>query len=138
MLTRELEINAPIERVFEVVSHFSEYPDFLEGTVSAKERKNSKGHFVDFKVNVIKEIEYTLKIQSSPPSELSWTFVEGDMMKKNSGSWKLESLGKDKTKATYSIDIGFGWMVPKMIVDQLTSSQLPEMLAAFKKRAEQG
>jgi len=136
MLTREFEIDAPIEKVFEVISNFSAYPEFLDSTISAKVRKNTKGHFVDFKVNVVKTIDYTLKIRSEPPNELSWELVKGDVMKSNSGSWKLEALTKDRTKAYYQVDVSFGWLVPKLIVNQLTAIQLPQMLDAFKRRAE--
>ncbi len=137
MITREIEINAPVETVFEVVNDFGAYPQFLETTTSAKERKTKKGHFVDFEVSLIKKIHYTIKVEAEAPQKLSWTFVEGELMKDNSGSWELTSLGPDRTKAVYSVNVQFGWMVPQSIVDQLTKVQLPLLLDAFKVRMEQ-
>jgi len=84
----------------------------------------------------MREINSAVKMDLDPPNGLSWEFVEGDMMKKNSGSWALSPLDAHQTKAIYNIDISFGWLVPKPIVEQLTKAQLPEMLESFKKRAE--
>ncbi|MDB5036476.1 MAG: putative oligoketide cyclase/dehydratase or lipid transport protein YfjG [Bacteriovoracaceae bacterium] len=136
MIERKIKIKAPIEIVYQVVRNFQEYPEFLSTTHSAKEKKLKTGVQVDFSVTVIKAIHYTLKFELEEPTLVAWEFVKGDLMKKNSGSWKLKSLSKNLTEATYSIDIDFGWMVPKMIIEQVTKIQLPETLDAFKDRAE--
>ena len=137
MITREIIIDAPRDKVFDVVSRFSDYPKFLKGTEAAKERKLKSGHFVDFKINLMKTVSYTIKVEMNAPASLQWEFVEGELMKTNSGSWQLEEMGPNRTKAKYSIDISFGWLVPKTIVEQLTKTQLPEMLDSFKARAEE-
>lgn len=136
MVERDIEISAPIETVYSVIRDFKSYPKFLSTTHAVKERNLKSGLFVDFTIEVIKAIQYTLKFECREPNEISWEFVEGDLMKKNSGAWKLEAISPQKTRAHYSIDISFGWMVPKTIVEQVTKTQLPEMLEAFKERAE--
>jgi ribosome-associated toxin RatA of RatAB toxin-antitoxin module len=134
---REITINAPVERVFEVIRDFKAYPEFVMGTEAAKVRKTAKGLVVDFTVNLVKKIQYSILVDEKPPHQLSWTFLEGEFMKKNEGSWTLEPVGKNKTKAIYDLDVGFGWMVPQSLVDQLTKVNLPLMLESFKKRAEE-
>jgi len=136
MVQREIEVKAPIETMFSVIRDFASYPEFLSTTHSAKERKTKSGIVVDFSIDVVKTIHYTLKFQMEEPTRLSWELVKGDLMKKNAGSWELTSLGPKKTKALYSIDVDFGWLVPKMIIDQVTKTQLPDTLKAFKERAE--
>jgi ribosome-associated toxin RatA of RatAB toxin-antitoxin module len=136
MVEREIEINAPIEKVYSVIRNFSAYPEFIPSTKSAEEDEDSTGPEVDFSLQVIKPIRYRLKFKCDEPNGLKWSLVKGEFMKRNSGSWNLKSLGPKKTLATYKIDVEFGWMVPKMIVDELTRIQLPELLEAFKKRAE--
>ncbi|MBN8555353.1 MAG: SRPBCC family protein [Deltaproteobacteria bacterium] len=136
MIEREILINAPIDKVFKVIRDFESYPEFLSTTHSAKEKKLKNKIVVDFSVEVIKSIHYSLEFKVTEPTEVSWTFLKGDLMKKNSGSWELEAVSDKKTKALYKIDIDFGWMVPKMIIDQVTKTQLPQTLEAFKKRAE--
>ncbi len=67
---------------------------------------------------------------------MSWTFVEGEFMKDNKGSWVLEPDGEGKTKATYTVEMALGALVPKSIVNALVETSLPKMLEAFKRRAE--
>ena len=136
MIEREILINAPIEDVFKVIRDFEAYPEFLSTTHSAKERKIKNKIVVDFSVEVIKPIHYSLEFEVEEPQRISWKFLKGDLMKKNSGSWELTAIKEKKTKALYKIDIDFGWLVPKMIIDQVTKTQLPQTLEAFKKRAE--
>lgn len=137
MITESLEINAPVAVVYQVISNFKDYPDFVPGVKAVQVKSKGKTLIVNFKVEVIKEISYTIQVELKEGLGLSWTLLEGELMKKNSGEWNLSSAGPEKTHAIYSIDVGFGWLVPKTIVDQLTRTQLPEMLAAFKSRAEQ-
>lgn len=137
MVEREIEIKAPIETVYKVIRDFEAYPEFIPSTKTANEVTDSHGPDVDFSVHLMKPIRYRLKFECTEPTEVKWSLVKGDLMKKNNGSWSLTSSGPNKTKAIYRIDIDFGWMVPKMIVDELTRIQLPETLEAFKKRAEE-
>ncbi len=136
MIERKFTIKAPIEYCFQAVRDFEAYPDFLKTTKSAKEQKKKASIEVDFTINVIKEISYTLRFEEKPPYELRWVFVSGDLIKSNTGAWLFKSMSDTQTEATYQIDISFGWLVPKMIVDQITQTQLPETLEAFRKRAE--
>jgi ribosome-associated toxin RatA of RatAB toxin-antitoxin module len=57
-------------------------------------------------------------------------------MKSNDGGWTLQEAGPGRTRATYSVEVGFGLLVPKSVSGFLTERNLPKMLEAFKKRAE--
>ena len=136
MVSERFEIEAPIEIVYSVVRGFADYPKFVPSTRAAVERHANASLLVDFELDLIKTIRYTLKFQEKAPNELTWEMVEGELMKFNRGAWKLKSAGEAKTEAVYEIDVGFGWMVPKSIIDRLTAVSLPETLKAFKNRAE--
>lgn len=136
MVERKITINAPRETVYRVIRDFESYPEFIPSTKSAKEDKKTNDPEVDFSLQVIKPIRYRLRFRCDPPHEIHWELVKGELMKKNEGSWILEELDSKKTKALYRIDVEFGWMVPKMVVEELTRIQLPELLEAFKTRAE--
>jgi len=56
-------------------------------------------------------------------------------MRENRGSWDLQPQGT-QTLATYSIEMTFGPLVPKAIVNALVETSLPKMLESFKKRVE--
>jgi len=135
--TRSIVINAPMERVFSVIADYAKYPEFLPEVKSIRTSKR-QGTDVDvhYEVEVLKKIRYTLRLREEPPNRISWTFVEGELMRDNHGQWTLESVGEGKTRATYSIEMKLGPLVPKSIVNVLVDSSLPKMLEAFKKRSE--
>jgi coenzyme Q-binding protein COQ10 len=135
--TRSITIDAPLEKTFQVISDYDRYAEFLP-QVKKIHTANRSGDQVDvhYEVEVIKTIKYALRVKEEKPKKISWTFISGDFMKDNKGSWVLEDLGGGKTKATYSIEMAFGMLVPKTVVNTLAESQLPSMMEAFKKRAE--
>lgn len=135
--TRQIVINAPIEKVFEIVKDLESYPLFLKEVKSVKVTpEGANSMLADYEVDMIKRIKYTLKVVTEAPKKLSWTWVKGEMMKDNVGGWVLESLGPNQTQATYSVEVTLGPLVPKALVNTLVDTSLPAMLEAFKKRAE--
>ena len=135
--TRAVVINTLLEKVFAVIKDYERYPEFLPEVKSTRV-SNRQGDEVDvqYEVDVLKKIRYTLRLKEEPPNRISWTFVEGELMRDNRGHWLLEDLGGGKTRATYNIEMKLGPLVPKSIVNVLVDSSLPKMLEAFKKRAE--
>lgn len=131
-----IEIDAPIETVYDVITDFASYPDFLGETKGVVIHKETAKHAqVTFKISIIKKITYTLDIKMAQDKGISWNLVKGDIMKKNSGRWKL-TKNKGGTKADYEIVMDFGGMVPKAISSRLIGSNLPSMMKAFRDRAE--
>jgi len=134
---KSIEINSPIEKVFKVISDFKKYPKFLPETKDVIiERSTKKKVIASFSLQLFSKINYTLDITLTEPTRISWKMTKGQMMKKNSGSWAFKKISPRKTKATYSIDIEFGALVPKSISDMLVENSLPKMLNNFKKRVE--
>jgi len=134
---QSVEIDASLETVWGVVTDYLRYPMFLEGMKSAKVVSEEGGKkCVEFELQLIKRIRYTLCFDSPETGRLSWTLVRGDFMRRNEGGWDLVSLGADRCKATYRIAIAFGAIVPESITRSLASKNLPATLAAFKARAE--
>jgi coenzyme Q-binding protein COQ10 len=135
--TRTITINAPIEKVFDVITDYDRYAEFLSEVkkVSTSQRQGNTVQ-VHYEVDVVKTIRYTIKVTEERPKRMSWTFVNGEVMKDNKGSWTLEPEGEGKTRATYNVEMALGMLVPKAIVNGLVDNQLPKMLEAFKRRAE--
>lgn len=118
-----------IEKLYNTIVNYQDYPDFVDGVDEIEVLKSdASGALVRYSLNLIKEISYQLKMKHEKPHKVSWTFDSGDLFKTNSGSWQLKDLGKGKTEVTYSIDLDFKLMVPKMMLGKLASKNLPSMM----------
>jgi coenzyme Q-binding protein COQ10 len=134
--SRSILIDAPLEKVFEIITDYEKYPEFLSEVKAIRVSERREGEaLVQYEVSVLKTIRYTLRLKEEKPRRVSWSLVEGELMRENRGSWLLEPQGK-QTRATYSIEMTLGPLVPKAIVNALVDSSLPKMLESFKKRAE--
>lgn len=135
--SRTIIVNAPIEKVFDVITQYERYPEFLS-EVKGIRTENRKGNTVDvhYKVDVVKTISYSIRVTEERPTRMSWSYIKGEFMKDNQGSWVLEPAGEGKTKATYTVEMALGALVPKSVVSALVETSLPKMLDAFKRRFE--
>lgn len=137
--TRSIVINAPVERVFDVVTDYARYPEFLtEAKKVTTSGRQGNEVLVHYEIELMKRIRYTIRVKETRPTKMEWSFVEGEVMKDNKGSWVLEPLGEGQTRATYTAELALGPLVPKTIVNALVEGSLPKMLEAFKRRAETG
>ncbi|PZR16769.1 MAG: cyclase [Archangium gephyra] len=134
---RTITINATPEKCWQVISDYERYPEFLP-EVKKIRTSNRRGNEVDvqYEAEVVKVIKYTVHMKEDGPRGLTWSFIDGEFMKDNKGGWKLEDGGNGTTKATYTVDVEVGMLVPKTIVNALVDTQLPKLLENFKKRIE--
>lgn len=130
-------IDVPAKTIYDVVLDFENYPKFLPDVKKAViEEKKAKSLVASFEISVIKKIHYTLSFATVPGKKITWSFLKGDLFKKNDGTWEFEEVKKGHTKATYSVEVDFGFLVPSMITNKLVGSNLPTMMKRFKERAE--
>ena len=128
-------IDTPVKTIYDVVVDFESYPEFLSDLKAAHVEKK-KPLTVSFDVHLIKKIKYSLSFNLVPNKKVEWELTEGDLFKKNSGSWTFKELKKNQTEATYNIDVAFGFLVPSLITNKLIGRSLPDMMQKFEKRAE--
>jgi ribosome-associated toxin RatA of RatAB toxin-antitoxin module len=90
----------------------------------------------DAKVRTLKSI---VRFTYDGPDALRWTQEKGDL-KSVAGSWTLEDLGGDRTRATYAIDVDFGgrlgMLIRGPIVDVLRQQLAGARAGELKKRIE--
>lgn len=136
-VTRTVVFDVPIETAYAVITDFAKYPTFLKDITATKVLKSTTSSAdVFFRLNVFKEIEYTLSFTLKTPTSITWKLKSGDSFRKNSGSWKLKKLGRDATEAVYTLDVELGLFVPSMISAMLVSNSLPATLKSFKTHIE--
>src|SRR5437588_9946124 len=100
------EIDAPLERVWELVEDVETAPRWQGGMKAVRVlERDEQGHAVlcetesDAKVRSIKS---TVRFTYDGPNRLSWTQEKGELGSVD-GSWQLNPLDGDRTRATYSI-----------------------------------
>ena len=143
-VTREVIIDAPLEKVFDLVVDYARYPEFVPGIKACRVKSTAPHKDVEYELDVgIKRIRYVLRHVEERPRRVSWSLVSGDMMKVSNGSWELGDAG-GKTRARYSVEVQIARppLIPRALVDkvadELTRVSLPRTLEAFKARAERG
>jgi ribosome-associated toxin RatA of RatAB toxin-antitoxin module len=148
--SQSMVVRATPTAMRKVLLEFSSYPEFLpaveEATVLRGPSSKGSEWTVAFRVSVIRTLAYTLRlweaepVQSDGATVIRWSLVEGRLFKANEGSWTLTPLtgpgGEAWTTATYQIEIDLNVFLPGPLLALLTSSSLPQTLAAFKQRAE--
>ena len=143
--TSTAEISAPLDEVWGVVEDIEIAPDWQGGLNSLEPlERDDAGRGTrcevgaDIKVKTIKTI---VRFTYNGPTRLSWTQEKGDL-KSVEGSWALEDLGGDRTRATYSIDADLGrtlgMLVRGPIVDMLRQMLAGARAGELKKQIESG
>lgn len=120
-----------IESAYNVISDYEAYPDILSDIIAAEviEQKRNRS-IVRFELKIVRKFFYTLALTAKKNKEVVWELVESDIMKSNVGRWGF-AKHKNQTEATYEIDVTFGLLVPKMIVNAVVKGNLPKMFEEF-------
>ena len=104
-----LEIDAPIERCFEIAADLDRAPEWqgaMKSTNVLERDDAGRGTLVDTEIDAsIATAHLTLRFDYDEPVGMTWTRDGGDL-KSLEGSWVFEDLGGDRTRATYALDIG--------------------------------
>jgi coenzyme Q-binding protein COQ10 len=142
VVSKEVVVEVPIEKLFDVIVDYARYPEFVPGIKACRVRSVGSEKHVEYELDLgLKRIKYVLRHEEARPTRVWWSLVSGEMMKVSSGSWDLTAEG-GRTRARYSVDIQVSKpaLLPQSLVDrvsdELTKVQLPRTLDAFKARAE--
>ncbi len=113
-----VEIEAPRERCYEIAADIENAPKWQKTLeeVEVLERDDEGRPLVVETVSdaVVKKARSQLRFSYDPPGGLSWEQEEGDV-KWLVGSWELEDLGGERTKATYGIEGDPGRMLNMLL-----------------------
>ena len=141
-VTKQVVVETPLERFYELVVDYERYPEFVPGIRACRVLRDGPEKHVEYQLDLgIKRIWYVLEMHERRPTHVSWSLVSGDMMKLSNGSWEL-SAQDGRTHAVYTVEIQIARppLVPQSIVDrvsdEMTRIQLPKTLDAFKAQAE--
>jgi carbon monoxide dehydrogenase subunit G len=132
--TSTAEIDAPLDEVWALVEDIEIAPEWQGGLNSLTPlERDEQGRGTrcevgaDIKVKTIKTI---VRFTYAGPTRLSWTQEKGDL-KSVDGSWELEDLGGDRTRATYRVEVDFGRMLGAMVRGPIEGA-IRQMLAGAR------
>jgi coenzyme Q-binding protein COQ10 len=144
-VSKEMVVDVPLERFWEVVADYEAYPGFVPSVKRTQVVRADKGvKDVEYEVDLgVKTIKYTLRHLEHAPDRMTWSLVKGEMMKVSNGAWELSHhAGKTLARYTVEVQVQKPPLVPQSIMDrvsdELTKVQLPRTLDAFKAQAEKG
>jgi coenzyme Q-binding protein COQ10 len=135
--SQSVEINAAVEQVYEILVDFQSYKKFAPELkkVEVISQTETKAE-VEFTIRALMTAHYTLSYKLIPNTSIKWKLVEGDFITRYGGSWELESIGKNKTRATIKVKVDFSFFVPSSIFESQLEERSPKMLSKLIKIAE--
>ena len=133
---QEVQIAVSPEDFFGVITNYESYPEFLDEMEDAKVlARSGNTSEVQFTVQLIKRVTYTLLLVENKPNSVTWSLKEGPF-KVSNGGWKLERMSNGSTRAHYTIEVKVAAFVPNSVSSRIVGKTVPALLAAFKDRAE--
>jgi coenzyme Q-binding protein COQ10 len=135
-LETEHTFKGNIQKVYSGLGQYQRYPEYLPGVTGIKVLPPTQAQSkcqVRYELRIIKEFYYVLNMYEEGPHKIWWDMAESNIMKSNSGSWKLREKSEQSTKAIYTLDIQLKGLIPKAITDRVAEANLPAMLAGFQK-----
>jgi len=138
-----IEINAPIEQVFEVAADVEHSPRWQPDIKKAQvKERDADGRQVLVRTETdakVRTLGSDLRFSYDAPTGMSWSQEEGDL-KSVEGSWTLEDLGGGRTRATYWMEVDLGRMLGAVIrgplVDALRKQLVDSMPEKLKRDIE--
>lgn len=142
---KSVEIDAPIERCFEIAADIEGAPEW-QGSLKDVEVLSRDG---DGRAEVVettsdakvKTVKARLRFSYEEPDRITWVQEKGDT-KALKGWWDFEDLGDGRTRATYGLDVDPGRMLGMLlrgpVEGQVRNFLLGGAAEGLKKQAEAG
>ncbi|PVG82755.1 cyclase [Nocardioides gansuensis] len=138
--TSSIVIDAPPAAVMAVIADFTSYPAWAKGVKSAQvlstgiDGRAEQVHF-DLDVSPIKDT-YTLSYDWEGDREVTWTLVEGQMLKALDGAYTMRDLGNGSTEVTYRLALDVSIPLIGMLKRKGEKILIDTALKGLKKRVE--
>jgi ribosome-associated toxin RatA of RatAB toxin-antitoxin module len=138
--TSSIVIDAGPADVMAVIADFDAYPQWAKGVktadvVSMYDGGPAEQVFFVLDVSPIKD-EYTLAYEWSGDSSVTWTLVEGKMLRALDGAYLLRDLGNGSTEVTYQLALDVSIPLIGMLKRKGEKILIDTALKGLKKRVE--
>ena len=142
---KTVEIDAPIERCFQIAADIENAPDWqgsLKDVEVLERDGDRRAEVVETESDAkVKTVKARLRFSYEEPTRITWVQEKGDT-KSLKGWWDFEDLGADRTRASYGLDVDPGRMLGMLlrgpVQDQVRNFLLGGAAEGLKKQAESG
>ena len=133
-------VDAPPADVMAVIADFESYPEWAKGVQKAEVVDPGTGDRADqvyfaLDVSPIKD-EYTLAYDWDGDREVTWTLVEGNMLRALDGAYTLVDRGDGSTEVTYRLALDVSIPLIGMLKRKGEKILIDTALKGLKKRVE--
>ena len=133
-------VDAPPADVMAVIADFESYPAWAKGVQKAEVVEPGTGDRADqvyfaLDVSPIKD-EYTLAYDWDGDREVTWTLVEGNMLRALDGAYTLVDRGDGSTEVTYRLALDVSIPLIGMLKRKGEKILIDAALKGLKKRVE--
>ncbi|KQY63925.1 MULTISPECIES: SRPBCC family protein [unclassified Nocardioides] len=138
--TSSIVIDAEAASVMEVIADFPAYPAWAKGVKTADvlgtfDDGRATQVFFELDVSPIKD-EYTLAYTWHGDREVTWTLVEGKMLRALDGAYVLRPLGAGSTEVTYRLSLDVSIPLIGMLKRKGEKILIDTALKGLKKHVE--
>lgn len=138
--TSSIVVDAAPEAVMAVIADFPAYPAWAKGVKTAEVRSSfpdGQAEHVFFVLDVppIKD-EYTLAYQWDGSRQVTWTLVEGKMLRALDGAYVLREVAPGATEVTYRLSLDVSIPLIGMLKRKGEKILIDTALKGLKKRVE--
>jgi len=133
-------VDAPPADVMAVIADFESYPQWAKGVQKAQVVEPGTGDraeqvYFALDVSPIKD-EYTLAYDWDGDREVTWTLVEGNMLRALDGAYTLVDRGDSSTEVTYRLALDVSIPLIGMLKRKGEKILIDAALKGLKKRVE--
>lgn len=138
--TSSIVISADPGPIMAVISDFSAYPVWAQGgriaePVGDPDDARPEQVYFELEASPIKDA-YTLRYDWHDPDSVTWTLVEGRMLKSMDGAYELDDRGDGSTEVTYRLAVDISIPMIGMLKRKAEKVIIDTALKGLKKRVE--
>ena len=138
--TSSIVISADADAIMAVIADFESYPVWAQGVKKAEPvEKQSDGRaeqvYFELDASPIKDA-YTLAYDWKGDESVTWSLVEGKMLKAMDGAYELEDQGSGSTLVTYRLAVDISIPMIGMLKRKAEKVIIDTALKGLKKRVE--
>lgn len=136
----QIEIDAPTNVVWSVLTDFQQYPQIFNGIQSCRVTKREGGlvfteSYLKPHMFLSEPCQHVVNDLSAAPQALTWHALDGNF-KSLDGKWELKPMAGGRCLAVYTLAVDPGALVPGPLVGFALHNMQKEIVVALKKSAE--